>query len=72
MSKSKHSKAQIIAVLKQVEAGRTADDVVQERGVSKCSARSFVPERLISVAQLKGPAFLSGLGYGKSIRSACR
>jgi hypothetical protein len=27
MSKSKHSESQIIAALKQVEAGRTADDV---------------------------------------------
>jgi putative transposase len=35
MSKSKHTEAQIIAVLKQVEAGRTGDDVARERGVSK-------------------------------------
>jgi hypothetical protein len=28
MSRSKHSEAQIIAALKQVEAGRTADDVM--------------------------------------------
>lgn len=35
MSKSKHSEAQIIAALKQVEAGRTADDVAREYGVSK-------------------------------------
>jgi transposase-like protein len=35
MSKSKHSEAQIIAALKQVEAGRTADDVAREHGVSK-------------------------------------
>ncbi len=35
MSKSKHSEAQIIAALKQVEAGRTAEDVAQECGVSK-------------------------------------
>jgi putative transposase len=35
MSKSKHSEAQMIAALKQVEAGRTADDVAREYGVSK-------------------------------------
>lgn len=35
MARSKHSEAQIIAALKQVEAGRTADDVARECGVSK-------------------------------------
>ena len=30
MSKTRHSEAQIIAALKQVEAGRTADDVARE------------------------------------------
>ena len=35
MSKSKHMEAQIIAALKQVEAGRTVDDVARECGVSK-------------------------------------
>jgi putative transposase len=35
MSRGKHSEAQIIAALKQVEAGRTADDVARECGVSK-------------------------------------
>jgi putative transposase len=35
MSKSKHNEAQIIAALKQVEAGRTVDDVARECGVSK-------------------------------------
>lgn len=30
MSKSKHTEAQIIAALKQVEAGRTAEDVARE------------------------------------------
>lgn len=34
MSKSRHTEAQIIAALKQVEAGRTVDDVVRECGVS--------------------------------------
>jgi putative transposase len=33
--KSKHSEAQIIASLKQVEAGRKAEDVARECGVSK-------------------------------------
>jgi len=35
MSKSKHTEAQIIAVLKQVEAGRAVEDVARECGVSK-------------------------------------
>ena len=35
MSRSKHSETQIIAALKQVEAGRTAEDVARECGVSK-------------------------------------
>ena len=33
MSKSNHTEAQIIAALKQVEAGRTVDDVARECGV---------------------------------------
>jgi putative transposase len=35
MSKGKHSEAQMIAALKQVEAGRTTEDVARELGVSK-------------------------------------
>ena len=35
MSKSRHTDAQIIAALKQVEAGRTTEDVAREQGVSK-------------------------------------
>jgi putative transposase len=35
MSRSKHTEAQMIAALKQVEAGRTAEDVAREQGVSK-------------------------------------
>ena len=35
MSRSRHTEAQIIAALKQVETGRTTDDVAQEQGVSK-------------------------------------
>jgi putative transposase len=35
MTKSKHREAQIIAALKQVEAGRTVEDVGREHGVSK-------------------------------------
>jgi len=35
MSKSKHSEAQIIGVLKQVEVGRKVEDVAREQGVSK-------------------------------------
>jgi len=35
MSKSKHSEAAIIGVLKQVEAGRKVEDVAREQAVSK-------------------------------------
>jgi putative transposase len=35
MSRSKHTEAQIIAALKQVEAGRATEDVARECGVSK-------------------------------------
>lgn len=35
MSKSRHSEATIIGVLKQMEAGRKVEDVAREQGVSK-------------------------------------
>lgn len=35
MSKTKHTEAQIIAALKQVEAGRKAEDMARERSVFK-------------------------------------
>ena len=35
MSKGKHSEAEIIGALKQLEVGRTAEDVGREMGVSK-------------------------------------
>jgi putative transposase len=35
MSKSRHTEAQIIGALKQVEAGQKVEDVARERGVSK-------------------------------------
>jgi putative transposase len=35
MSRSKHSEAAIIGVLKQVEASRKVEDVAREQGVSK-------------------------------------
>jgi putative transposase len=35
MSKSKHTEAQMIGALKQVEAGRKVEDVAREQGVSK-------------------------------------
>ena len=35
MSRSKHTEAQMITALKQVESGRTVDDVAREYGVSK-------------------------------------
>ena len=35
MSRSRHTEAQMIAALKQVEAGRAVEDVAREVGVSK-------------------------------------
>ena len=35
MSKSRHTEAQMIGALKQVEAGRKVEDVAREVGVSK-------------------------------------
>ena len=35
MSRSRHTEAQMIAALKQVDAGRKAEDVAREHGVSK-------------------------------------
>jgi putative transposase len=35
MSKSKHSEAQMIGALKQMEAGRAVEDLAREYGVSK-------------------------------------
>ena len=35
MSKSKHTEAQMIGALKQLEAGRKTEDVAREVGVSK-------------------------------------
>ena len=35
MSKSRHTEAQMIGALKQMEAGRKAEDVAREVGVSK-------------------------------------
>jgi putative transposase len=35
MSRSRHTEAEIIAALKQVEAGRKVEDVAREVGVSK-------------------------------------
>ena len=37
MGKSRHTEAQIITALKQVEAGRTVDDVARESGVSSAT-----------------------------------
>lgn len=39
MGRSRHTEAQIIAALKQVEAGRTVDDVARECGVSQMRTR---------------------------------
>jgi putative transposase len=41
MSKSRHTEAQIVAALKQVDAGRKAEDVAREVGVSKHTLYSW-------------------------------
>jgi Transposase len=50
MSKSKHSEAQIIAALKQVEAGRKAEDVARE-----CSVLSQMPPLLLELWRVQHP-----------------
>ena len=44
MSKSKHSEAQIIGALKQVEAGRAVEDLAREHGVSKHTIYAWQPK----------------------------
>src|SRR6185503_15985389 len=41
MSKSRHTEAQMVAALKQVEAGRKVEDVAREAGVSKHTLYSW-------------------------------
>jgi putative transposase len=44
MSKSKHSEAQMIEALKQVEAGRSVDEVGRSYGVSKHTVYAWKAE----------------------------
>jgi putative transposase len=41
MSKSRHTEAQMVAALKQMDAGRKAEDVAREVGVSKHTLYSW-------------------------------
>jgi putative transposase len=41
MSKSRHTEAQMVAAIKEVEAGRKAEDVAREVGVSKHTLYSW-------------------------------
>jgi putative transposase len=41
MSRGKHTEAQIVAALKQMDAGRKAEDVAREVGVSKHTLYSW-------------------------------
>ena len=41
MGKGRHTEAQIIAALKQVEAGRTVEDVARECGVSQATVYTW-------------------------------
>jgi putative transposase len=51
MSWSKHTEAQITAALKQVEAGRTAEDVAREQGVSKHTIYAWKASMEVSEAE---------------------
>jgi hypothetical protein len=50
MSRSRHTEAQMIGALKQLEAGRKAEDVAREVGVSKHTVFKLFPQtqRMIS------------------------
>ncbi len=41
MSKSRHTEAQMVGAIKQVEAGRKAEDVARDAGVSKHTLYSW-------------------------------
>ena len=41
MSKSKHTEAQIVAALKEMDAGRKVEDVAREVGISKHTLYSW-------------------------------
>lgn len=69
MSRSKHSEAQIIAALKQVEAGRTAEDVVRECSVSK--HRSMRGRRSSPAWKPAKCRRLKCQSYGKDAGYAC-
>jgi putative transposase len=49
MSRSKHTEAQMIAAVKQMEAGRKAEDVAQEVGVSAHTIYAWKSKSAVSV-----------------------
>jgi transposase-like protein len=49
MGRSRHTEAQIIAALKQVEAGRTVDDVARECGVSQATIYTWMQKITLGV-----------------------
>ena len=51
MSKSNHSEAQMIGALKQLEAGRKAEDMAREVGVSKHTIYAWKGGMDVSAAQ---------------------
>ena len=71
MSRSKHTEAQMISAVKQMEAGRKAEDVAREVGVSTHTIYAwkskyggmdvtvvcpiFCTRFIVSVARLEGP-----------------
>ena len=71
MGRSRHTEAQIIAALKQVEAGRTVDDVARECGVGQATIYTWkskfggmeVSERSSCVLEYNEQRPHSSLGY---------
>jgi len=67
MSKSKHSEAQIIAALKQVEAGRATEDVARDCGVSKHTDKQIFQD-LVSLP-VNQPNVYKSIELAESIRA---
>jgi putative transposase len=69
MSKSKHTEAQMISALKQLEAGRKAEDVAREYGVSKHTIYAWKAKYGGSEPQARAPG-VSGGGSGTAAQEA--
>lgn len=72
MGRSRHTEAQIIAALKQVEAGRTVDDVARECGVGQATIYTWKSKfggMEVSEAQF---AFTGGRELSPEAAGVCR